>query len=787
MYKVYSIFLFFLSFIIHSQTLPESYSFSNDNQLLRSNMDINEGFYSESSIDTIYLYFDQENYWEQLQDNYCDKINIPATLIYNNETFLEVGVRFKGQTSYANTNGDTGGGPGGGGPGGGGPGVMVETDKKSFNIELDWINNQNINGYETLNLNNCYQDPSFLREFLFEKIARKYIPASKVNFIQLMINDQNWGLYPNIQQLDRKHAGEWFFNDECTRWRAEDPNAASPGCGGVPGGGGPGGGGPGGGGPGGGGPGGGGPNFGAGTSSLNYLGNDTLDYLEHYNLKKSYVENPWNHLINACQVINEVDEVDEANTYSFLNQHLDLDATLWHLAVEIIFSDDDSYINKGGMDYYVYYDVFNERITPIEYDGNTVFGNPNWSPFYNEENEDFVLLNKLLSIPQIRERYLAHFRTILLEFFDSNYINNLIDQYAQMINLFVLNDPQKIYTYDEFLNEVDILKDFFLNRSNYLLLNNEVTKSGVDVSSVEYYVGGSLFAEPTSLDEVLVSVELNSNANIDVNLYYGLGLTGRFDKVNMDYSISTGKYTYYVPAQDSGTYVRFYIETIDDNGTIIYSPQGAEHNVYIYQIKNDPITYEESDIVINEIMASNDQTVADEFGEFDDWIEIYNKGNQSINLDGFHLSDDIFFLDKFTFPNLILNPDEYLIVWADDDEEDQGPMHATFKLSASGEQLYLSDQNANIIDELIFGQQDTDFSYARIPNGVGQFTVQLPTFSYNNDQYNSSNEILPLINFSKKIIKISDVLGRDVLGSNHENILFYIYNDGSVEKKYVIR
>ena len=59
--------------------------------------------------------------------------------------------------------------------------------------------------------------------------------------------------------------------------------------------------------------------------------------------------------------------------YDYLNQYLDLDATLWHLAVEIIFSDDDSYINKGGMDYYIYYDLYNERILPIEYDGKYSF------------------------------------------------------------------------------------------------------------------------------------------------------------------------------------------------------------------------------------------------------------------------------------------------------------------------------------------------------------------------------------------------------------------------------
>ena len=119
--------------------------------------------------------------------------------------------------------------------------------------------------------------------------------------------------------------------------------------------------------------------------------------MEHYNLKKSYKSDPWQDLVNSCLAIENVENYEDQ--YNDINEHLDLDATLWHLAVEIIFSDDDSYINKGGMDYYVYFDKFNDRILPIEYDGNTVFGNTNWSPFYNENNSDFALLNKLLAIP----------------------------------------------------------------------------------------------------------------------------------------------------------------------------------------------------------------------------------------------------------------------------------------------------------------------------------------------------------------------------------------------------
>ncbi|PHI19994.1 hypothetical protein CEQ90_09625 [Lewinellaceae bacterium SD302] len=137
-------------------------------------------------------------------------------------------------------------------------------------------------------------------------------------------------------------------------------------------------------------------------------------------------------------------------------------------------------------------------------------------------------------------------------------------------------------------------------------------------------------------------------------------------------------------------------------------------------------------LVINEFLASNDSTVADQDGEFDDWVELYNLTDIEISLDNFFLSDDPEELDKWTFPAGTLIPEGgYLIIWADDDEEQEG-LHASFKLSADGESLILSDQDTLVIDSLSFPEQFTDTAYARIPNGTGNFVYQSPTFAADN-------------------------------------------------------
>lgn len=69
-------------------------------------------------------------------------------------------------------------------------------------------------------------------------------------------------------------------------------------------------------------------------------------------------------------------------------------------------------------------------------------------------------------------------------------------------------------------------------------------------------------------------------------------------------------------------------------------------------------------ILINEVMSSNAQFISDEDGSFEDWIELYNAGNQAVNLEGFGLSDDYELPHKWVLPAYDMQPGEYLLIWA---------------------------------------------------------------------------------------------------------------------------
>ena len=104
------------------------------------------------------------------------------------------------------------------------------------------------------------------------------------------------------------------------------------------------------------------------------------------------------------------------------------------------------------MDYYLYFDVESGRMVPLEYDGNTVMQNQNsdWDLFFHADDENYPLLYRLLDVPELRQRYLAHMRVLLEELMHPETFNPELQEWADMIDGLVNEDPKKLYTYNAF-------------------------------------------------------------------------------------------------------------------------------------------------------------------------------------------------------------------------------------------------------------------------------------------------------------------------------------------------
>ncbi len=146
-------------------------------------------------------------------------------------------------------------------------------------------------------------------------------------------------------------------------------------------------------------------------------------------------------------------------------------------------------------------------------------------------------------------------------------------------------------------------------------------------------------------------------------------------------------------------------------------------------------------VVINEFMSDNETTIPDEDGDFKDWIELYNNSESTINLLDYSLSDDFNNLDKWVFPQKSIQPHDFLLIFASDKNRlDTIELHTNFKISSSGEKIFLSDNSGILIDETVSVSLSPDETYGRTPDGnTNWIKISIPSPNSSN---NSANQLL---------------------------------------------
>jgi hypothetical protein len=134
-------------------------------------------------------------------------------------------------------------------------------------------------------------------------------------------------------------------------------------------------------------------------------------------------------------------------------------------------------------------------------------------------------------------------------------------------------------------------------------------------------------------------------------------------------------------------------------------------------------------IYINEFCAKN-LVIPDEFGEFDDWIELYNAGKDTVNLSSLFLTNSFLVPLAYQIPpargsETKLPPGGFKILWADDTPE-EGTLHLGFNLEKSGGEIAIAESvqgKTIIIDSVKYSQQYTNYSYGRYNDGTSRWFV----------------------------------------------------------------
>ncbi len=456
------------------------------------------GLYDPHVLRTLFLNFENDDWQEELAAFYNTDVDVPAKLIVDGQEYRDVGVHYRGKSSY----------------------FMVPAGyKRSLNLSLDDVHeDQRLDGYKTLNLLNLNGDDSMLSSALYSHIARQYVPAPRANLVRVVINGENWGIYGNVEQFNKDFLKANYAKAKGARWKVS-----------------------------------GSPN---GDGGLRYLGEEIEPYRERYEIKSKDNEKSWQALIELCRVL---EETPPEELQAKLEPILDIESTLWFLALDVALVNSDGYWTRAS-DYSLFLDA-DGRFHLIPHDmnealreghgppggrrgppggfgppdgrraegpppGGSPFGPPGMGPppgfgppgggrggpreggadldpLVGLENERTPLRSKLLAVPELRERYLAAVRTIAEQSLDWEQLGPVVAEYRELIADEVAADTKKLGTTEGFLQATSDdaktkgLKNFVERRRKFLL---EKTKD-VDLSlAPETRSGPSGQVPDTSVD-----------------------------------------------------------------------------------------------------------------------------------------------------------------------------------------------------------------------------------------------------------------------------------------------
>jgi hypothetical protein len=655
-----------------------------------------QDLYDINTIQDIRIVFAESN-WDALLDaqaNSTEDYTSAQSVTINGVVFNNVGVKYKGNSTY-----------------------NANRVKNPFHIELDTYENQDYQGYTDIKLSNVYFDPTFVRETLSYAILRKYMHAPLSNYANVYVNGTLMGLYVSSESISKKFVDNHFYSDNNTFFKCNPIGGAGPGSSSYP--------------------------------NLAYLGTNITSYQSAYELNS---DAGWEDLVSLTNTL--------ANDITNIESILDVDRALWMLAFDNVLVNIDSYIGTFKQNYYLYKDD-NGRFNSIVWDLNMSFGvftqtgtislgsttaKKQMTHLLHANDAAWPLVQKLLAVPKYKRMYLAHFRTILEENFSNDSYYTTGQTYQALIAPSVQADTNKFFTYAQFQNNLTLdnagspntapgIKNLMDGRYTYLSTLTDFTNTRPTISAVTPVVYTPLI----NSDVFITANVINSNSD-GVFLGYRANEQLSFTKTQMlddglhgDGAASDNVYGASINV--SNVFMQYYVYA-ENNNVGQFSPERAEHE--FYSLNASYPTINPGDLVVNEIMAQNTLTITDADGEYEDWIELHNNTNTTLSLDNLFMTDTDTNLIKWQLPvGTTIEPNGYLTIWADEDGAQEG-LHASFKLSASGESVILAYANGTIIETVNYGAQTADLGYARIPNGTGAFVIQSPTFNFNNESLSAS-------------------------------------------------
>lgn len=582
------------------------------------------------------------------------------------------------------------------------------TAKKSFKIAFDAFGHDDREFYslQKMNLNCDFQDPLLMRAKTCTDLFRLMgVEAARTGYTKLYINGQYRGLFDNYEEFDKSYLGERFGNKNGNLYKCD------------------------------------------GASMQNGSGGYILTTNEDFP--------DLSDIHNFIKVLNNT---PAASFKDKIGTELNVDEMLMFTACNVLLGAWDDYWNLAK-NYYIYHDPYTDQFNyiPHDFDGSLgtdwYYGDITNGDIYAwSRNSGRPMIDKLLEVPEFRDRY-THYLMLLCKWpFSLEAMEPEIDRTAAMIRQTLTTDPYygwKAEDFDKALNQ-SIGGSVKFGLKEYINLRRKSALEQLDPIGPYQKQMSRLPLLPTQSDEVSVSqLVIDQGTVLKVKLVYksenSSGETDMYDNGSgRDAKAGDYIFTAQIPAMAKTGKVEYYIEATNDAGLTSRYPGYDEWAGYT-------IGYQQPQIFINEVLASNQTKLMDSRGEYNDWFELYNPGENPVNLLGMYVSDDLSDPRKWRLGNLSVPAQGFLLLWADEDTE-QGASHVGFKLSGGGEEigLYDTDEHQNLrIDEMRFDDQTTDISLGRTEDGATDWVyyTQPTPGRGNRDTTASREELLDITDF----------------------------------------
>ncbi len=364
--------------------------------------DSSDLIFDESKVYSYSLEYYIDDWEAQLKENYdSGQIYMPAKFTYGNIVLDSVGVRYKGNSSFT---------------------MSQNTRKKPFKIKFDKYRDQTFFGIKRLNFANGVKDPSFMREPISYRIARKYMPAPRTAFVNLIMEGDLIGLYVQVEQVDKTFLKRFFDDNDFNLYKVGDQGAG-----------------------------------------LDYLGVDQVLFEAKYELKTNEDINDWSAFIS---MIDKLNNTPDDSFVATMNACLNLESCIKILAMNMVFSHFDSY-SGSGRNYYFYDDSTSGQFHMIPWDQNEAFGS--YSNNWNVISQDIITISNLASRPlnkrviendSLKQIYLQNIHHMINGPATYDSIVAMADEMKPLIESHVLADGNKIYSDQNFTDNIE--KDIYL-------------------------------------------------------------------------------------------------------------------------------------------------------------------------------------------------------------------------------------------------------------------------------------------------------------------------------------